>query len=335
MSIDWHIDFNPTEKFSKRRRKANANRDDNSAYLGVVAPTQGPGGLFQNITDIQGNPQQVSEAKAKLNQLIANYSATATGINPTALMGVRNTVWDSLLPAGNLKRVLMSSGGSLWDALKIIPELLKGRKYTSGDYVLGERLSDQILCNKDIGRKDVSDEMVTVAHKLFNILFGVRIANTDDLDALDAGVTAYKARPVSQGISDDAINRAVFLKQNYYPISTYNKSCWDLSYFEKYPLVGPIPDYEIGKLYTGDLPGGSKAVNGLIPIDAIDIIGQDIGGKFSGEGLYTSTAQQLADAAQKKQDEENKDKLKNILIISGIGLVVLTTTIIIIVKRSA
>lgn len=67
--------------------------------------------------------------------------------------------------------------------------------------------------------------------------------------------------------SDAAIDRAVLLKQTYYREST---RLWDISYFYQYPLVAPIPNpFEpvlSRVMYTGDIPGGGKAVNGQITV---------------------------------------------------------------------
>lgn len=321
MAIDWHIDFNPTEKLPKKKAAWKSNAKNDSEFVGFTTPPPSSGGgIFQYVTKINGNPADVRQAQAQLAQLTPETAAIYQTLN--------------LLPEGELKGWLMANPVQFW---KKVIELFKGKKYTTGDYVLGERLNDQILCNvgaTDIGRKQVSDDMVVQAHTLFNILFGVRIATTEDLDALDKGVAAYKAREASKGISDDAINRAVYLKQNFYPISSYNKSCWDLSYFEKFPLVAPIPDYQLGKFYTGDLPGGAKAVDGVIPINALDIIRQDVGGKVTETGTYTSTTQLKAQAEQKIKEEKKQADIKKYLIIGGIGLVVFTTVIVIIVKRA-
>jgi hypothetical protein len=221
------------------------------------------GGIFQYLVQINGDPQQVRAAQAKLAQLTPTTAAVYATLN--------------ILPEGQLKGWLMANPVQFW---KKVYELIFGRKYTSGDYVLGERLNDQVYCNSGIDRSQVSDQMVDLAHVIFNQLFGVRIATSEDLDALDAGFAAYKARPVAKGITDNAIERAVFLKQHYYPISTYNNQCWDLRYFEMYPLVGRIPDHEIGKWYTGSVLGGANAVDGVIPVSATDVLDQYLDADF-------------------------------------------------------
>jgi len=224
------------------------------------------GGIFQYLLKIEGTDAEVRKAQAALSKLTPETAAVYQALNA--------------LPEGELKNWLMANPVQFW---KKIIELIRGRKYTRGDYTLGERLNDQIYCNPDVGQTQVSDQMVDLAHTIFNQLFGVRIATSEDLDALDGGWNVYTQRPVSQGISDEAIDRAVWLKTNFYPISTYNRQCWDLSHFEQTPLVDRIPDHEIGKWYSGPLLGGGTAVNGLIPVSAQAILSQYVGGDFNPE----------------------------------------------------
>ncbi len=228
-----------------------------------VPSTNPAGGIFQNIMQLKGTSAEVAKVQKAMGEAIPIANAIY------AVIG--------MLPEGELKSWLSANPIEFW---KKVFALIKGRKYTSGNYVLGERMNDQIACKGDIGRQQVTDEMVTMAHVIFNQLFGVRIDTSEDLDALDHGLIAYRARPVSTGISDDAIERAVYLKQHYYPIATYNKACWDLRYFEVYPLVDRIPDHEFGKWYTGPLLGGANCVDGVIPVSASSIIHQFIGSDF-------------------------------------------------------
>lgn len=231
-------------------------------------------GMFQYLLTINGSEAEVRQAQAALSTLTPETAAVYQALN--------------ILPEGDLKSWLMANPVQFW---KKVIALFTGKKWTTGDYILGERMSDQIYCNSNIGRSQVSDEMVVQAHNLFNQLFGVRISTTEDLDALDFGVSAYKARAASQGIGTEAIERAVYLKQNYFPISTYNTVCWDLRYFELYPLVDRIPDYELGKWYSGPVLGGAIAVDGLIPLDASSVLKQYPGGTFDTETGQTTTAE--------------------------------------------
>ncbi len=221
------------------------------------------GGIFQYLIHIDGSDAEVRAAQAQLSKLTPETAAIYQSLN--------------VLPEGELKSWLMANPVQFW---KKIAELIFGRKYTRGDYTLAERMSDQIYCNPDIGQTQASNEMVDAAHTIFNQLFGVRISTAEDLDALDLGWNIYKMRPASQGISDEAIDRAVWLKTTYYPISTYNRQCWDLSHFEMNPLVDRIPAYELGQWYTGPLIGGAYAVDGVIPVTAQSILKQVVGAEF-------------------------------------------------------
>ena len=158
-------------------------------------------GIFQYLTHIDGTDAEVRAAQAQLSKLTPETAALYQALN--------------VLPEGELKSWLMANPVQFW---KKVIALIKGRKYTKGDYTLAERLSDQVYGNPDIGQTQATDDMVDIAHRVLNQLFGVRLAVDDDLNALDYGVAAYKSRGVSQGISDDAIERAVFLKQHFYPI---------------------------------------------------------------------------------------------------------------------
>lgn len=245
-------------------------------------------GIFQYITQMDGTPDQVRKAQAALAQLTPQTAAIYAALN--------------MLPEGELKEWLTANPIQFW---KKVIALIKGRKYTRGDYTLAERLHDQIYCAGDIGQTQASDEMVEVAHQVFNQLFGVRIATVEDLDALDFGVSAYKNRAVSQGLDIDAIERAVYLKQHFYPISTYNRQCWDLKWFEIYPLVDRIPDYEIGKWYTGPVIGGANAVDGWIQLSAESILKQIPGGDFDPEtGNITTPGGQVIKPGQTSTSAE-------------------------------
>lgn len=220
-------------------------------------------GIFQYLLHLDGTDAEVRAAQARLSQLTPQTAALYQALN--------------ILPEGDLKSWLMANPVQFW---KKVIQLFTGRKWTVGDYTLAERLNDQVYANADIGQTQASDEMVVIAHRVFNQLFGVRIATAEDLDALDSGVVAYRSRAASQGISQDAIERAVFLKQHFFPIATYNRQPWDLRYFEVYPLVDRIPDYELGKWYTGPVLGGANAVDGLIPVSAQTVLRQIPGGDF-------------------------------------------------------
>jgi hypothetical protein len=252
--------------------------------------TNAKAGIFQYLLKLEGSPEEIRAAQAQLSKLTPETAAVYQALN--------------LLPEGGLKSWLMANPIQFW---KKVIQLFTGRKYTSGAYVLGERLNDQVYCNGNIGRQQVSDDMVVVAQSVFNQLFGVRLDTSEDLDALDYGVIAYRARPVSQGLSTDAIERAVYLKQHYYPIATYNNACWDLRYFEAFPLVDRIPDHEIGKWYSGQVIGGAVAVNGLIPISASSVLRQYPGSDFDPNtgNITTPDGEVIAPGSGTNQGMEN------------------------------
>lgn len=231
-----------------------------------------PQSMFENLVVPQGSAQDVQKATQVLKDAKAGI---AEG------MAVTKAVYQiiSLLPDGDLKTWLLKDPVDFW---KSVIALFRGKAYQTGQYILGERLIDQVQ-GGNVGRRDVSDDIVPVARMLFTILFGVRINNSEDLDSLDYGINTYYQRPNKEDIPHEAVERAVFLKQNFYPIRTYNVQKWDLSHFEQFPLLAPIPEMNahateeglnVGKLYTGTVPGGAYAVDGIIPVDAQTILKQ-------------------------------------------------------------
>jgi len=212
-------------------------------------------GLFDNLVKYGDQVKSVQD-----HLQLASSDPIVTGVK-TAI---------SLLPDGGLKDWLSANPGSFW---KKVLQIFTGKKWQVGNYRVGERYLDQVIDN---GNPDyatsygkVPDEVVPEAQTFMTMAFGVRITNQEDLDALEQGFDAYKARPDKADIPDAAIRRAVRLKQMYYPDSTYNKTKWDLSWFEKNPLVAPIPGLVPNTLYTGELPGGAVAKDGVISGDSI------------------------------------------------------------------
>jgi hypothetical protein len=130
------------------------------------------------------------------------------------------------------------------------------------DHTLLDGYHDNPL-NADYGGRPHGSEpcnsLINPARSLFTVLFGVRIWNSYYLDALDNSIDAYYR--VDNGVMTSdipraAVERAVFLKQHFYPISTYNTKLWDLQHFQDMPLVAPIPDPNVvGQLYNGDIFG--------------------------------------------------------------------------------
>lgn len=115
------------------------------------------------------------------------------------------------------------------------------------------------------------NSLIYPARLLFTILFGVRIINQHFLDGLQRGVTGYydAAGVWGTDIPTKAVERAVMLKQNFFPDTTYNRQQWDLNKFQDFPLVAPVPDpMNVGKFYTGEFLG-IKIVNGYAVGDII------------------------------------------------------------------
>lgn len=222
-------------------------------------------------------PQVVSGAGADIVGLfsgIVQGTSTAASASVPYLAAVQQGI--NMLPEGKVKTAVEAAAAG--GIFKLLVTLFQHRPFTRGQYRLGERLVDQVLPGPVDARgasrgSDVTDQEVRDAILLFTILFGVRIITQEDLDALQQGADAYYARPGQdwKGMHDiprEAVDRAVMLKQKYFPDSTYNTQKWNMDVFARYPLVAPIPDpYTYAKLYTGPLPGGGTAENGVIVVD--------------------------------------------------------------------
>lgn len=176
-------------------------------------------------------------------------------------------------------------------AAKVITAISDARRWTISEQTLGERFIDQIpgvhraLFEAGLldygggqpGQANFVDRhfgegtgnygtIITMAQQVFTLLFGVRITNDEDLDALDDGPDQYYMRPDKTDIPLAAVQRASFLKKTYFPISTYNTVSWDLSKFATMPYVAPIPGIQPGTLFNGDIPGGGKIIDGVITV---------------------------------------------------------------------
>lgn len=215
-------------------------------------------GLFDDIVKINGEVKSVE----------SNLNAAA---NDPVVLAVKEGI--KLLPEGDLKKWVSANPKQFWTLVK---EAFTGRTYTKNEYRIGERYLDNVVESTPVdsitNTGQVPDDIVPIAKAFMTIAFGVRITTTDDLDALQRGVDAYYTRPEKSDIPRKAVERAVMLKQSFFPDSTYNSQKWDLSKFEKYPLVAPIPGLAFNTLYTGDIPGVgkklAKATNGVIEGDA-------------------------------------------------------------------
>lgn len=233
--------------------------------------------LVQNIAGPQIGatlPTPYSEAQSLYAGILKVLGPAAMATPEGAIiMAIQQGI--NLLPPGGLKKWLgiVTNPFAFMQAIKT---LITGRTYTTGQYRLAERYIDQVLSpngpNSITSYRDVTDDMVPAAVTFFTVVFGVRITTDEDLWALNDGAAAYRARPGVDykgmgDITDAALQRAVYLTQTFYPSSTFNVSTWDLDHFSAYPLASPIPDpWVFGKLYSGPLPGGGNAVNGVIEV---------------------------------------------------------------------
>ena len=181
------------------------------------------------------------------------------------------------------------------DAISYFRDVFGHKDCNAQDAVLYERMRDQIpgmiivlvklgledhtmldAYNDDPNRADYGgrpqgafpcNDGINPARALFTTLFGVRIINSNYLDALDHDIDTYfnvDGGAQTIDIPREAVARAVRLKQQFFPISTYNSRLWDMNQFQANPLVAPIPDFrQVGKLYTGTI-FGVDVVNGLV-----------------------------------------------------------------------
>lgn len=194
---------------------------------------------------------------------------TSSGLSIGDLVKVRNAIWGSVLPAGRLKTALMTSGLDLGSVFKTLISLVQGRKYSQGEYTLGERLVKQIQCDMSVDWRSVPDDLVPVARKVFTILYGVPMYNDADFGYLASGVDTYMShRPWA---NRNAVQRAVNLVNLGYGPSTFNQSCWNLATFDQYPLVAPVPNmvpdteqHSQQPFYTGPGFNGQNFVNGML-----------------------------------------------------------------------
>lgn len=180
-------------------------------------------------------------------------------------------------------------------AIEFFTQLFKGTTCTIADGAMVERMIDQVpgmvLVAVKLGWLDPSfldeykkhpdraewisnarkypfcTQAEDVARVFWTVLFGVRIGNDHYLNNLDVGVDAYYATDGYDNTNDiprEAVVRAVYLKQTFFPASTYNVKQWDMNQFQRHPLVKPIPDpFHNGKLFTGNI-FGVQVVNGLL-----------------------------------------------------------------------
>lgn len=113
--------------------------------------------------------------------------------------------------------------------------------YTTSDRLLGAKYTYHIKHVIPPGGKQplTPDATVDEAREYFTRMFGVRIMNQDDMLALEQGTAQYLAIPTNAGQSLPPVERAVALKQTYFPESL---NFWDQTNFSKFPYVADIPN---------------------------------------------------------------------------------------------
>ena len=113
--------------------------------------------------------------------------------------------------------------------------------YSTSDRLLGSLYNEHIKHIIPPGGKQplTPDATVDEARNYYTRYFGVRIMNQDDMVALEAGTAPYLAIPTNAGQPQTAAERAVALKQTYFPESL---RFWDETNFSKFPYVADIPN---------------------------------------------------------------------------------------------
>lgn len=224
---------------------------------------------FNSVGAEGGGQTALLQNIVKFSEAAKEKGGSAVAASDPLVMAVKMGI--NLIPEGNFKKWVTMNPFQLY---KKLWQAIFGKRFTTGQYRLGERLLDQIdptgTANNAVSYRDVPDEVVENAMLLFTLFFGVRITTQEDLDALQIGSSAYYSRPDKKDIPQHAVDRAVFLKQTYFPDSSYNVRKWDTDIFSQFPLVAPIPDpFHYGQLYTGPIPGGGNVTNGVVEIDEI------------------------------------------------------------------
>ena len=175
-------------------------------------------------------------------------------------MGIVQTV-ASFLPSRKQQKFI---DAMKFGAIGAVYSLIKGRKLTTGEYVLGERYLNQILKAGVKSRNDVTDQEAHTAKIFFTVFFGVRIRVSADLDSLDGGVQNYYNQTKFKDVPLKAVERAVYLKKQYYPMESYNKGAWDLRAFETVPYQDLIVGIEPNTLMNIELGETLKIKDGNI-----------------------------------------------------------------------
>jgi hypothetical protein len=175
----------------------------------------------------------------------------------------------SLLPDGGLKNFLTSIVSNPTGA---IINLIKGKKYTSGNYALGEMYMRNILGMSQIQKRgQVTDEYVPQAWQFFTLALGIEIGANDHLDRLYESAQSYinymSPQIGAQNINPEAVQRAYEILRllNYGP--AIRDVTWPLKTFGAIPYVYPIPDVEPGSFYSGYHPITNVQLSNGYPVN--------------------------------------------------------------------
>lgn len=159
--------------------------------------------------------------------------------------------------------------------------------------------------------------LIPLARQFFTTLFGVRIIDDKYLNALDVSPAEYYKLDYTSDIPLNSVERAVYLKQNFYPQSTYNNTQWDLSHFQDYPLVAPVPNAEkAGQTFTGNFMGFDIKNGILQSAPALADNGKEIVDQTSGSKVLDLLNDAKANPA------------KTLMIVGGIILLIIIIIVI-------
>lgn len=166
---------------------------------------------------------------------------------------------------GGLQGFLMGIFNSVTAALT---NLIKGRTYTTGGYQLAEIFMRNILGMSEIqNNRQVPDEYVPIAEQFFTTALGLEIGSGDHLNELVKSADAYYAwmpPEVDKATPREVAERAsrILKLMNYGP--AVRDRTWNLEWFVVEPYIYPIPDVQVGHLFTGTHPiTGLKMLEGF------------------------------------------------------------------------
>jgi hypothetical protein len=235
--------------------------------LNVAPPSGGPSNstLSPGAQTAAGNAQD----QAALQQKEAELNA--------ALPGAGSAVQQVLdvLPDGAIKDFLTSF---LANPDKALMTLIFGRKFTIGDYKVGEIYMRNILgMTQVIDNEQVPDSYVPQAWSFWSAVMGVRIRTFDDMDTLTGASAsppsvrgaAYLQRNPAEvpDISMAAAIRAATIlgdtSVSRFNMWDHHADKWPLSIFVSIPYVYPLPGPVENQNFSGVHPVlGTAFVNG-------------------------------------------------------------------------